>query len=54
MGFKVTFVDDMVRRDACSEFQLYGSDKVKSREQVDWVLLSLCSGFIESVGRRGS
>ena len=32
-------VDEIVRREAGNEFQLYGADNVKAREQVEWVLL---------------
>ena len=32
-------LDDIVRREASNEFQLYGADNVKAREQVEWVLL---------------
>ena len=32
-------VDEIVRRKAGNEFQLYGADKVKTQEQVEWVLL---------------
>ena len=42
VGFKVTFekelVDEIVRREAGNEFQLYRADNMKAREQVEWVL----------------
>ena len=34
-------VGEIVRREAGNEFQLYGTDNLKAREQVEWVLLKL-------------
>ena len=39
-------VDDMARRGADTKFQYKGIDKVKSREQVEW----LCHCVIKMVG----
>ena len=42
MGFRWSLkelVDEIVWRDVRIEFQLYGTNNVKAREQVEWVLL---------------
>ena len=39
MTFELELVNEMIRWEPGNEFQLYGADQLKVREQVEWVLL---------------